>query len=153
MLYWENRFSVKIDEIDNQHKQLFDVIRKILNSLKSTEKNNAISEIIESLCNYVEIHFRTEEEYFDKFQYPEADEHIREHNAFRSRIKETKKQLEKGEIVLSTQLLHFLAEWVIHHIESMDQKYAGYFAKQNLLSSGSESKPKISVSLLSKLKS
>jgi hemerythrin len=60
-LRWNNRFSVGNEEIDQQHKMLFNIINYLaLNSGKSC-KHHEITEILEELIAYTDYHFSAEE--------------------------------------------------------------------------------------------
>jgi len=57
---WEPSFSVGIDAIDNQHKQIIQYINE-LNVAFSYNKMYIIEEVLESLTNYTKSHFTFEE--------------------------------------------------------------------------------------------
>jgi len=114
-----------IDEIDSQHKQLFETINN-LSEIKSTQDN--IWDSLLELEKYVCIHFETEESYMVKYQYPELQEHIDEHAKFIQKFAELKVEFNQlgfsAEFVLELQ--SFLVEWLLTHYKNIDTKMAKY---------------------------
>lgn len=132
MLKWEEKYSVGIKSIDQQHNQIFELINKLLESLKQGKASSVTTQIILELENYAVIHFQKEEFFFQRFNYEGAAEHIQEHRLFVTKIKALKADITSGKTVISFELLHFLKNWIEHHILTIDQKYSECFLKNGL---------------------
>ena len=68
-----------------------------------------------------------EERNFDQHGYPLKEEHINQHNQLVSKAKELYRGIEKNEGVLSIEVLDFLQNWVVNHINKTDKKYSEFF--------------------------
>jgi len=79
-LEWEDKYSVGVVEIDDQHKRMFATINELLDSINNGTTEEHIGNIIESLVKYKIFHFETEEKYFKEFNYDGAEEHISRHD-------------------------------------------------------------------------
>lgn len=66
---------------------------------------------MKDLENYADYHFKTEEKYFDQFDYPKSDEHKKIHQEYINNINSFK---EKG--FSENQLKDFLQNWWIDHV-------------------------------------
>ncbi|MFY9152399.1 MAG: bacteriohemerythrin [Prolixibacteraceae bacterium] len=132
MYKWEEKFSVGIQSLDQQHRQLFELINKLLEAMKQGQAPAITLHIILELEKYAMIHFQKEEFFFQRFNYSGAAEHIHEHQLFTKKIKLLKEDLKSGKIVISFELLNFLKNWIGHHIQDVDQKYAECFLKNGL---------------------
>lgn len=88
---WKPEYSVHVQKIDDQHKQLLKLIFKLFNAINTNLTKNELGEILEELIEYAGYHFATEEMYFREFDYENADEHIREHRKFSKKMLELQK--------------------------------------------------------------
>ena len=134
MFYWKQEFELGIPSIDEQHKRLLDIgnrINELLTNHDDTDDNyDEIHTVIQELKDYTVYHFKTEEDLFLKYGYPEYKEHKREHDDFIAYIEsvnleaidENQKQFLKG-------LLMKLVQWVFKHIITTDFMYKDYLLK------------------------
>jgi len=132
LIQWNDRFSVKIDEIDRQHQQLVTIINELYDAMKQGKGKDVLSGIIRNLIHYTKIHFQTEEKYFAKFNYPETAQHKREHDAFVDKVSDFKQDFEDGKLSVTISIMNFLSEWLQKHIKGSDQKYAKFFQENGL---------------------
>lgn len=116
-------YSVGIEKIDNQHKKLVDIINKLFDSFSKGKAEEVVSEILEELSQYTEYHFKTEEEYFEKYQYPDRENHIRQHKDFIKKLDEWKKQNNEKKSDIHYSILDFLKKWLPEHILKEDKSY------------------------------
>lgn len=124
---WNESYSVGLNHIDDQHKRLVEVLNKVYESFIDQTIGKKLDEIINELIDYTKYHFKTEEELFEKSEYPDAEEHIKEHRGFVEKIEDFKAKLDEGKTSLTFQLMNFLRNWLLNHIAVSDQAYAGYF--------------------------
>lgn len=132
LIQWNDSFSVKVAEIDQQHQKLVYMINELNDAMKQRKGKDVLGKIINGLVNYAATHFNTEEKYFDRFGYPETDSHKKEHVAFVKRVSEFKDGFEKGKLGLSIEVMNFLSEWLKNHIKVNDMKYSQFFNKNGL---------------------
>ncbi len=125
---WDDKLSINVPDIDNQHKKLIAIINLLHQKTMDNAQNDAINKIINELVDYTKYHFSYEEEQFDRIGYPETISHKREHNIFVKKINKYKKKSDSGELILSVSLSEFLKDWLFNHIMRTDQRYVEYFA-------------------------
>ena len=132
-LEWEEKYSVGVKELDDQHKQLFAVINELLDAIDSNKTKERIDIIINGLVEYKTFHFDTEEKYFKKFNYKEAEDHIAKHKEFNAKFEALRKKYPNGYTVeFSFELADFLEDWLINHLMTLDQEYKECFASHGL---------------------
>jgi hemerythrin-like metal-binding protein len=122
---WTNSLSVYVKVFDEQHKKLIDLINKTHIAFEKNETNK-IAQILDELIEYVRVHFSTEEDYFDKYGYPDQNEHKKEHSDLILQVLDFKTRFDKGEDILN-EFLDFLKEWLENHFKTTDQKYVQFF--------------------------
>jgi hemerythrin len=125
---WQNSYSVGIQLIDDQHKELINLTNKLWAScMKGRDASKAIfMQAIRSAVEYVDYHFSTEEKIMERINYPEYGAHKREHTAF---VKEVLSQVEdftNGKEFAPQSFVHYLKDWVLTHIAVCDKKLGHY---------------------------
>ena len=127
ILRWTDALSVGIDEIDQQHKNLIMMVNELNEAMHERKAKDILGTIIDGLINYAATHFATEEKYFARYSYPETEIHKKEHVSFVEKIIEFKLGFDEGRLLLSLEVMNFLQEWLITHIQISDRKYCVYF--------------------------
>ena len=129
MIQWNDRYSVNIPEIDEQHKQLFALIDKLSEAMKKGQSKDILGEILNGLVQYAGQHFATEEKLFAQHNYPQQDAHKAIHDDFVNKVSEYNDLFSKGSNIVSVQLIGFLSDWLMKHIMKEDQEYAKFLAE------------------------
>lgn len=126
---WKNKYSVSVDSIDDQHKQLVNLINELNNSMLYEKGRDKISQIIKGLVDYTIFHFDYEEGLLKKNGYHDFDNHKKVHTKFIDTIKAFQHDFEYNEKELSKEVMDFLKKWLIEHIMGTDQKYSELMIK------------------------
>jgi len=78
------------------------------------------------------MHFSTEENYMQQWNFPQTDAHKLEHKAFVEQVAQFQKDFQAGKAALSVQVLKFLKDWVSNHIKETDKNYGPFFNSHGL---------------------
>ena len=132
ILEWEDRYSVGVVEIDDQHKRMFATINELLDSIKTGTTEEHIGSVIDSLIQYKIFHFATEEKYFKEFNYEGAAFHISKHQEFNKKLSFLKEKYPSPTIEFAYELVDFLEDWLLDHLMVVDQKYVECFKEHGL---------------------
>jgi len=132
-LEWEEKYSVGVKLIDDQHKTMFDTINQLIDVLASTPTKEKLDEIITRLVEYKKFHFVTEEGYFKEFNYENKEEHEAKHKEFTITLERLIADSKGDSMVLAFGLVDFLEDWLINHLMTEDQKYVACFHDHGLV--------------------
>ena len=132
LIQWSSDLSVQIEEIDKQHQKLISMINELNDAMRQGKGREVAGRIIDGLVSYTEGHFALEEKYFTKFEYPDAEKHIKEHKHFVKQADAFRGDFVAGKLTLSTQIINFLSDWLGHHIKGTDQKYVPFLLQKGL---------------------
>jgi len=132
LIQWNDSLSVSVAEIDRQHQKLIGMINELNDAMRQGKGKDVLGKIINGLITYTGTHFKTEETYFDKFGYPDADSHKKEHSNFVRKVTEFKNGFEQSKIGLTIEIMNFLSDWLQKHIKGVDKKYAPFFNAKGL---------------------
>ena len=126
LLEWDEKLSVSIKEIDDQHKKLFDIINSLHAAMKQGKGVDVIEKIISELKDYTHYHFSAEETYMEKANYSEIRTHRDCHHEFVNKLEDFQRELDKSKYGVSIKVMRFLADWLVKHIKDTDQKYSAF---------------------------
>jgi hemerythrin len=129
---WEERYSVKVREIDEQHKKLIDLINSLHDAMVEGKAKDAMGELLRDLVSYADTHFVLEEKYMSRFNYPGNIAHQYEHKAFTQKVLDFQKNFNEGKILFSLEVMNFLKSWLINHILITDMRYSSFFNENGL---------------------
>lgn len=112
-----------IFEIDEEHRQLFDIINETLELAENeTASASGAKNLLRALKKYAELHFAHEEEYMEKLDDPELPRQRQEHKAFSEKLDSFSPESldeENGKRILK-DMLEYLSRWLYHHILGSD---------------------------------
>ena len=129
---WNEKYSVHVEKMDEQHKKLFELISRLHEAMSEGKGNAELGEILNGLKVYTETHFTDEEKYMKSFGYSGLPEQKKQHTLFIEKINEYEKKLQDKKLGLSIEVLTFLRDWLIHHIQTVDAKYSENFNRHGL---------------------
>ena len=132
LITWDDSFSVNVADIDRQHQKLISMINELNDAMKQGKGKDILGKIVNGLISYTATHFKTEENYFERFGYPDANQHKKEHIAFVQKVSDFKNGFEKGKLSLSIEVMNFLSDWLQNHIKGTDKKYSQFFNGKGL---------------------
>ncbi|MCD6556216.1 MAG: hemerythrin [Bacteroidetes bacterium] len=132
LVTWSEIYSVGIKIIDEQHERLIDLINILFNSFSEGNAENIIPEIIKELKEYTEYHFKTEENLFEKYNYPDKENHIQKHKDFIQQVDNWKDKMLHNDENLHYELMNYLKKWLTEHITGDDFKYKLFFKENNI---------------------
>ena len=129
---WKKEYSVRVREIDNQHKYFISLIDELYQAMNEDRAADILARFFDKLAKYAELHFQTEEKYMKEFGCSGAKEHITEHDKMRKTIIDLQKRLVSDKLALSFDTIDFLEDWLTRHIPEFDQKYTDCFHAHGL---------------------
>jgi hemerythrin-like metal-binding protein len=129
-IVWTDKISVGVKTFDEEHKELINYINKLGHALEIRSTQKTMEEILTGLVNYTMIHFSHEEEAMVKHKYPDYTQHKKEHNNLTSQVGDFYERLKAGKSSFSLELMDFLSNWLINHIQKTDMNYKNFFVNK-----------------------
>ncbi len=131
LMKWDESYSVNVREIDEQHQKLINMLNEFYAHIDKDSKG-AFRALLDSLVEYTQYHFSTEEKYFFLYKYPDANAHVQTHRKFTEKVSQVRERLLSGKMALSIEITTFLKNWLIEHIKGSDMAYSKYFNEHGL---------------------
>lgn len=129
---WKPEYSVSVKSIDEDHQKLFGMLNQLFDAMTKGRGKEIINDIISELEKYAVFHFGREESYFRVTNYPFTSQHIKEHQFFKQKVAELKKNVASNKGMVAPDVLGFLSDWLTNHIAKSDKAYEEHFKKFNL---------------------
>lgn len=132
LLQWSDSFNVGIQEIDEQHRTLVDLLNQLHAAILEHKGSAACRKILDQLAEYTRTHFLLEESLMRVSHYPDFDAHKQQHEALIGQVKALQEKLDSGQGAISFELLHFLQNWLTKHINESDKRFGGHFKQTSM---------------------
>ena len=126
---WNKHFNIGIDSIDNAHRKLFSIVRRLIHLSRDEDNGQwACAEGIKYFKNYAIEHFADEEAYMRSIGYKDYEIHKRLHDDMRYKtLASLEKELRESNYSQES-IHHFLGiclGWLTAHILIEDRAIAG----------------------------
>ena len=112
--------------IDEQHKGLVDLINELNAAMRQRRSDSVLVGVLERLKQYTVKHFATEEEFFDKFGYPDSASHKKAHHELVQKVLDFEAELKSGRAKVTMEIMRFLKDWLVGHIMGTDKRYGPF---------------------------
>lgn len=126
---WNDSMSVNVAVIDEQHRGLVAMINELHEAMTAGQGSSVLHDIVDGLVDYTEVHFSTEERYFDAAGYMDAESHRQQHRDFVASVMDFKQGFDEGRLMLTLDVMDFLADWLVAHIKGSDAALAPYLGQ------------------------
>ena len=132
LIAWQDKYSVKIKEIDDQHKKLIDMINELHEAMLAKKGKEALLGILDKLANYCATHFSVEERLMQEHDYPEFADHQAKHRAMTGKVKALIADVNNGKASVTIDVMNFLRNWLDKHIMGTDMKYSPFLTEKGV---------------------
>ena len=129
---WNEKYSVHIREIDEQHKKLVALINELFEAMKAGQGQEILGKVIAGLITYTKSHFATEERLMRDHGYAEYLVHKQIHDSLTKKVMDLNNQYQAGQAALTVQVTNFLKDWLINHILGTDKKYSAFLNSKGI---------------------
>ncbi|MBI9017175.1 MAG: bacteriohemerythrin [Phycisphaerae bacterium] len=129
---WNDSYSVDVDEMDQQHQRLIALINDLHTAMKRRADKSVIGNIIDELGSYTQQHFKEEEDLMIACDFPGYQEQKQLHDKFVQKIKDFETDYMDDRVTISLEIMDFLTDWLINHIQHKDKQYSEYVNAMNV---------------------
>jgi hemerythrin len=131
LVTWSPTFSVGVNLIDGQHKELLNLVNDMYNHVAKDEvaERSYFKRVIHQALEYAKVHFDIEERIMIHTRFPGYKEHKKAHDAFILAVVAAVRDFESGKRFILSEFTKFLKEWVLTHIAILDKQYFSHFKR------------------------
>lgn len=125
------RYFLGVPEIDNQHQTLLDMINQMHDIIMTKGSNDDFKVVIEAFIDYTRVHFKDEERFMKKNNYPLLKEHILIHRGFVDAVTKIIEKFSNSKF-LRFKFFNLAMDLLMNHIELEDFKFAKFLKDERL---------------------
>ena len=125
-LEWKDEYCVGIDSIDQQHRKLVNLINQLQTAVDYSTGEEFERDALDELVDYTKTHFSYEEGLMRDNDYPEFEQHKRQHKEMFEKVEEVLAEYEKDQETAMNNAVEYLKSWLINHINGTDKQYSSY---------------------------
>jgi len=131
LITWSNTFSCGIKLIDDQHKNLVNLVNEMFSHASGDEEREKMyfNRIILEAVKYIKGHFATEEKIMIATKFSGYAEHKRAHDQFIAEVAKNILDFGSGKRLSLYTFTNYLKNWVLSHIAVIDKQYFVYLKK------------------------
>lgn len=130
-IVWLDDYNTNVEDIDEQHRILVNTINEAREKLEVDSSIEALEDITKDLLSYALYHFETEEEMMAEYNYKgynkeDYESHMKQHRDFSAQVVAVREGIKGGNPISTQDLLSFLTNWLINHINKTDKKLGAF---------------------------
>lgn len=118
---WTPELAVGLAVVDQQHQGLFEAVNALHDAMQAGKGREELGRVLRFLRQYVLDHFKAEEAMMVASGYPNYEKHRRIHEALTAQVTDLDAKFSRGATMLSIEVLHFLRDWLVQHIQIEDR--------------------------------
>jgi hemerythrin len=120
LLDWKDEYSVGIEAVDYEHKQLIDLINRLHDRLNEADSKITVPRFFGDLLKAIAAHFALEERLMREAGYGALEAHKEDHERLLDDLREMMDAFEWSEEVDSVELALRLDAWFSRHFRTHD---------------------------------
>jgi len=132
LFVWQDRYSLNVGTIDQQHKNWLGIMNKLFHVFSNKGNKTEVLKILQEMKSYTVFHFGVEERYFAQYNYADAENHKKMHKEFIVTLDKFKIDYERDSKTLTMEMMTFMQKWLTKHILKEDIKYSKLFTSKGL---------------------
>lgn len=123
---WKDVYSVRVELIDTQHKELIRIFNDLGNAMLEGKGRDHVKDTLARLIDYTRFHFSAEEELMLQNDYPDYASHKKIHDELKNKVMLLNERRNDDSFVLRLEIIYFLKKWLQKHILETDRKLGVY---------------------------
>lgn len=123
---WCDEYNVNVEEIDIQHQKMFELVKNLHSSVEARRDKNNLRDLLVELVEYTRMHFTTEEQLMEKYDYPEREEHLKEHKILLQHMTDLVAMVSRGKYPTFYSDYDVSDDWALVHIREFDKSLGAF---------------------------
>jgi hemerythrin len=125
LLEWKPEYSVGIASMDDEHREMIDLINDVYAKLGTSSDPDAIEDCLENIYSTISLHFALEERIMREQSYAEYVEHKEDHEDLLDEIRDLMDEFFADQDAGARLLKKRLSDWFARHFASFDARLHG----------------------------
>lgn len=135
VIKWSDDLSVGVSALDDDHKKLIDILEQLFVASFAGVGAEQIDQTLADLHHYTKHHVAREERVMEAYDYPSLAPHKFQHEKLIRQLDDIEARIKdeaENNTEPSNELIDFLREWLIGHIQEHDHEYAAFLKERGI---------------------
>ena len=120
LLHWKDEYSVGIEAVDHEHKELIELINRLHQELEAADAKRTVPVFFGDLLAGISAHFALEEKFMRDREYARLAPHKEDHERLLDELREIMDAFEQAEEIDAVELSRRLDPWFTRHFRTHD---------------------------------
>lgn len=129
---WTDEFTVDNGPIDEQHRQLVEIVNKFEEANRRGKGSRIMNEILNDLMGYTQEHFAFEEKVMAEVGYEKLAQHQSQHRQLIRKLEKFQFDFNNQGRRITADMKDFLRYWLTSHILKDDKSYISSLEKEEV---------------------
>ena len=129
---WKDEYSVGIEKLDEQHKQLVSYLNDLYGAMKAGRGTEVLDEVLTGMVAYTKTHFSTEESLMKLYKFPGYDLHKEKHESMTRAVLKLYDKFKTENTSNILEIANYLKAWLANHIMGTDKLYRAYLREKGV---------------------
>ena len=125
LLQWKPEYSVGIQSMDDEHREMIDLINATYEKLKSNADADQVEEYLGEIFSTISMHFALEERIMRSAAYGEFQAHKDDHEVLLDRLRDLMDDFFVDPTSGASRLEQSLSNWFAGHFSTFDARMHG----------------------------
>jgi len=117
--------------LDGEHRRQLQLFTTFVDAVRSGRDGAQVSEVLQQLVDFTDVHFMSEQMMMRLFSYPYYDAHVAEHDRLIGLVRDLASRCAAGESGDAAALAGTIRESLVGHTERSDRAFADWLAERN----------------------
>lgn len=127
---WTDELATGVGSVDEQHRQLVDIINKFDEAARRGKGSRIMNEILIELIGYTAEHFAHEEQIMAEAGYPQLEKHQSQHRQLLQKVERLQFEFTQQNKRITPDVRDFLKNWLTNHILKDDMAWAAVLMQE-----------------------
>jgi len=128
IMTWDSSLDVGVAAMNHEHQDILDAMNRIYDASEAGRTGDEINRLVARLGTVCADHFRDEEAYMARIDYPARKNHGLIHEELLTRFTHHAAEIRAAGGRADGAFFHFLRHWLTSHIKGIDRKYGEHAA-------------------------
>ena len=124
-MQWKTEYSVGVESMDDEHREMIDLINEIYDRLESDPDADQVEECLGEIFSTISMHFALEERLMRKNNYEEYQAHKADHEDLLDQIRDLMDHFAADTASGAVKLEQGLSAWFAGHFSTFDARLHG----------------------------
>jgi hemerythrin-like metal-binding protein len=129
LLQWQENYSVGINEVDHEHRELIELINSLHAALGADRAGERVEMFLGEIFADISAHFALEERVMRERRYDATVAHKADHERLLDQLRDMMDAQAEGAMLDDTALGDQLGEWFARHFGTHDARFQRYLAR------------------------